>query len=74
MPYTYKIQHVHISQIRVGDVVEHHGKHHTVCPRDLKRDPFMGRTLFGDTYHAGHKKVARVEITHVIPKKKDKKP
>jgi hypothetical protein len=52
-------ENVHISMIAVGDTVEHEGKLKTVCKNNIKRG-FCGRTLFGDSYHAGYKLVKRV--------------
>lgn len=51
---------VHISQIRVGDVVMHQGAARTVGRNNLRRDPFMGQLLFGDCYCLGHKPVTLV--------------
>lgn len=42
---------IELNQINVGDTVLHDGKLKTVCRSNLKRDPFMGTTLFGDSYH-----------------------
>jgi len=44
---------VHISTIRVGDVVEHLGEVKTVGARYLKRGGLFGPTLWGDSYRAG---------------------
>lgn len=58
----YVIDEVHISQISVGDTVEHEGKITTVCAKDIRRDRFMGLTLFGDSYRLGYKPVKRVKF------------
>lgn len=50
----------HIDLIKPGDTVQHQGRVVTVCGTDLKRDPFMGTTLFGDSYRCGHLPVQRV--------------
>ena len=47
------MQYVHIRDVRVGDTVEHNGHLRTVGRADLKRDTFMGTTLWGDSYRAG---------------------
>lgn len=46
---------VHIKDVRVGDTVFHDGKWRTVGKKDIKEDPFMGRTIFGDSYQLGYK-------------------
>ncbi len=51
---------VHISTIRAGDTVNHDGKVSTVGNDNIKRDSFMGYTLFGDSYAIGTKPVAKV--------------
>lgn len=55
-----KLEPVHISQISAGDTIEHNGKLTTVSGNNIKRDSFMGVTLFGDSYHSGHKPVNKV--------------
>lgn len=56
------VQKVHISFIRQADTVFHDGRVRTVCGTDLKRDDFMGRTLFGDSYVLGRKPVMRIAM------------
>lgn len=46
---------VHIKDVKVGDIVFHDGKWRTVGKGDIKEDPFMGRTIFGDSYQLGYK-------------------
>jgi len=55
-----KIEPVHISQISSGDTIEHYGKLTTVSGNNIKRDAFMGITLFGDSYNLGTKAVNKV--------------
>lgn len=56
-----KIVEVNIDDIRVGDTVLcPDGKERTVCANNIKRDPFMGTTLFGDCYMNGYKPVKKV--------------
>ena len=58
---SHKIQDVHISQIRPGDVILHRdGKFRTVCEKDIHEDRFMGRSIFGDCYWSGLLLVKRV--------------
>lgn len=55
-----KTKPVHISEIRVGDTIEHNGEIKTVSGSNIKKDSFMGRTLFGDSYRLGNKYVNKV--------------
>jgi hypothetical protein len=55
-----KLEPIHISHISAGDTIEHNGKLTTVCANNIKRDAFMGTSLFGDSYHAGNKPVQKV--------------
>ncbi len=52
---------VNISQIKAGDTIIHNGVETTVTQKDIKRDEFMGTTLFGDSYNLGNKPVILVE-------------
>jgi hypothetical protein len=58
--YQYTIENVDISMICAGDTVMRDGIMKTVCKNNLGRDALLGRTLFGDSYHSGHKRVERV--------------
>lgn len=54
---------VHISQIRPGDTILHtDGNIRTVCRCNIKRDSFMGISLFGDTYKLGTILVKKLKI------------
>lgn len=55
----YDTEQVHISTISVGDTIIHHGEMKTVSPAFLKKDGFMGTTLFGDSYRLGRQKVTK---------------
>jgi hypothetical protein len=49
----------HILNIRRGDVIRcADGFDRTICAADIRDDPFMGRTLWGDSYRLGYKPVA----------------
>lgn len=61
------IEKVHISLLRASDTVFHEGKVRTVCKGNLKNDPFMGPTLFGDSYNLGRKPVHRLVMQRVLP-------
>lgn len=56
----YKMEEVHISQIKVGDAILHNGAVRTVCKRFLTYCSFMGVSVFGDNYRSGHRPVKRV--------------
>lgn len=56
----YKTEQVHISSIRPGDTILHtDGQVKTVCRNNITRNPFMGLSLFGDTYRLGSVLVTR---------------
>lgn len=57
---------VHISSLKVGDVVRHNGREMTVGRGDI-RIGFMGRTLFGDSYRLGSDPV--VLVTYQLDEK-----
>ena len=61
-PYNYEITDTHISTIHAGCIVEHDGKHMTIGNGDINTGGFMGTTIFGDSYHSGHKLVKKVII------------
>jgi len=48
-----KIEKIHISRIMVGDTIFHDNKEMTVCSHNIKRDDFMGISIFGDCYKLG---------------------
>lgn len=51
---------VHKNRIVAGDVIIcPDGKERTVCQKDIQYNSLMGVTIFGDSYHAGHKLVPR---------------
>jgi len=43
---------IHISRLRVGDIILHNHKDMTVSSDDIKRG-FCGITVFGDSYRLG---------------------
>lgn len=55
-----KIVDVHISSIKQGDTVLHNGKMRTVSGNNIKRSQSMGKTIFGDSYLLGYKKVKKI--------------
>jgi hypothetical protein len=56
------ITEVHISNVKVGDTVIHNDVEMTVCRNNIKRDEFMGTTLFGDSYRLGTIPVKKVDF------------
>jgi hypothetical protein len=57
------IVHVHKDRIVTGDVIVcPDGKECTVCQKDIRYNSLMGVTIFGDSYHGGHKLVPRLEF------------
>ena len=66
-------EEVHVSDIKVGDRIEHQGKLMTVCRKDIKKG-FMGLTIFGDSYRLGRQHVIRATPIHIMPKLKHQAP
>jgi hypothetical protein len=66
-------EEVHVSDIKVGDCIEHQGRLMTVCRKDIKKG-FMGLTIFGDSYRLGRQLVVRATPIHVMPKLPPKAP
>lgn len=55
-----KTESVHISNISAGDIIIRNGLVTTVSGNNIKRNTFMGTTLFGDSYRLGHTPVEKV--------------
>lgn len=55
-----KLISVNIKDIKPGDTIFHNGHDRTVCRNNIKSCPFMGVSVFGDSYNAGNKKVTKV--------------
>jgi len=60
--YLYTTSLTHISNIKGGDTVIHNNEMKTVSNNNVKTDPFMGNSIFGDSYHAGNKLVTKVNF------------
>lgn len=56
---------VHKSEIRHGDTIRHNGHEMTVSKSDIRHDPFMGKTIFGDSYKLGYQKVVLLEYKQI---------
>lgn len=55
-------EQVHISKIRVGDTILRDGVMTTISGNNIKTCPFMGTTLFGDSYNLGYKLITRINL------------
>lgn len=51
---------VNIDTIKQDDVILHNGDIKTVSNNDIHYNPFMGITVFGDSYHSGYKLVKKI--------------
>jgi len=60
----YITKDTHIDYITSGSTILHNGELKTVTQNDIHFSSFMGTSLFGDSYHCGHKKVKQVFFTH----------
>jgi len=58
----YTTEEKHISTIRHGDLIVHEGVLSTVCDNNIKRDSFMGLSIFGDCYRMGCKPVLKATV------------
>jgi len=56
------IESVHIDNIEAGDTIIHNGIIKTICQNDISENSFTGKTIFGDSYNIGNKKVSRVKF------------
>ena len=66
MDLNYDIENIHISRIRIGDTIQHtDGTIKTVGKNNIKNSPFMGITLFGDSYRLGTLLVKRLKYKKV---------
>lgn len=64
----FKTKDVHISNVKVGDVILlSDGKTRTLSAKDIKRDPFMGTSILGDSYKSGKQPVKVVIIPQLKP-------
>lgn len=63
----YEIIETNIANIKHGDCIIENGVMVTVSSSHIKRDPFLGTTLRGDSYNGGHKPVLKVVIKRAMP-------
>lgn len=62
-----RFEMTHISEIRQGDTIEHHGSLITVDGNHIRKCQFMGLSIYGDTYSLGNKLVKRAVILRAVP-------
>ena len=63
----YEIVETHITDIKHGDCIIENDVMITVSGTNIKRDPFFGTTLRGDSYNGGRKPVLRAVIKRAMP-------
>ena len=63
----YEIIKTNIANIKPGDCIMENGMMVTISNVHIKRDPFLGTTLNGDSYNGGHKPVLKVVIKRAMP-------
>ena len=63
----YEIVETHITDIKHGDCIIENDVMVTVSNSHIKRDPFFGTTLRGDSYNGGRKQVLKAEIKRAMP-------
>jgi hypothetical protein len=56
----YDITEVHVSTIQGGDTILYNDKITTVSFNNIKRDSFIGNTIFGDSFHSGNILVKKI--------------
>lgn len=67
----FGIELVDKEEIKIGDAILcEDGKIRTVCKNSITNDSFMGKSIFGDCYNLGYKKVKKVIIKN--PEERDK--
>lgn len=63
----YETIGVHISDIRVGDTIIENGHLVTIGRNSIKRCPFFGITVRGDSYRLGERLVLKAVIKRAVP-------
>lgn len=58
----YDIVETHVSDIKHGDTIIENGELVTVSRNYIKRDPLLGTTISGNSYHGGRKPVLKAVI------------
>ena len=62
----YEIVKTHVCDIKPGDTILFHGELKTVGKSNIKRDKFMGTSIFGDCYMGGRKLVKKAVIKRAM--------
>ena len=63
----YEIVETHITDIQHGDIIVENGQLITLSRNYIKNDPFLGRTIRGDSHNGGRKPVLKAVIKRVMP-------
>ena len=63
----YEIIKTNITNIKPGDCIMENDVMVTVSNSHIKRDPFFGTTLRGDSYNGGRKPVLMAVIKRAMP-------
>ena len=63
----FTVVQTHIADIKAGDTILHDRHLKTVCACNIKRDSFLGTSLFGDTYMGGRAMVNKADIFRALP-------
>lgn len=63
----YEIVETHISDIHHGDVIVDNGELVTLSRDYIKSDPFLGRTIRGNSYNGGRNPVLKAVIKRAMP-------
>lgn len=63
----YEIVETHITDIKHGDCIMENEVMVTLSNSHIKRDPFFGTTLRGDSYNGGRKPVLKAVIKRAMP-------
>ena len=58
----FDIVETHVSDIKHGDTILEKGEMVTVSRNYIKRDPLLGTTIRGNSYHGGSKPVLKAVI------------
>lgn len=57
----YEIVMKHVNDVRAGDVIMYEGNTRTLSRNDINYSSCMGKSILGDSYSLGHKKVPVVQ-------------
>ncbi len=63
----YEIIETHITDIQHGDTIVENGQLIALSRNYIKNDPFLGRTIRGDSYNGGRKPVLKAVIKRAMP-------